>query len=199
MSKPSTLPETARQAGTWEATKTHYLRAGLCFKCAAQAAYGHQQGSGGFGSLRRPCPGCVGMKLPDWLVEKHGTRAQDWLMMRLVEDEDGGTKPEYSPGVIQSAQQERIRALQAKAEEPDRPTGTIWHPKCGKSWTGKSAEHCDVCCQTFSGSSAGDLHRRGPGDARRCVSPESIGLKYDETRDLWRLPGTWRPEGPGGG
>jgi hypothetical protein len=36
--------ETLRQAQTFETYKGHYVAAGLCFYCAAQAAYGHQHG-----------------------------------------------------------------------------------------------------------------------------------------------------------
>lgn len=68
------------------------------------------------------------------------------------------------------------------------------HPKCGKSWGGKRAEHCPACCETFSGTTAGDKHRIGEhGIDRRCANPAERGLIQDE-RGIWHLPGTW--EGP---
>lgn len=67
------------------------------------------------------------------------------------------------------------------------------HPKCGKSWGGKRQEHCAGCCETFSGTTAGDKHRIGEhGVDRRCASPAERGLVQDE-RGIWHLPGTWQP------
>ena len=54
-------PETLEQAAHWEKTKGRYLRAGLCHKCSAQAAYGHQRGAGGWCAIHPPCPGCAGI------------------------------------------------------------------------------------------------------------------------------------------
>lgn len=48
-------PETLRQSQRWDATKSVYLRQGLCHGCAAQAAWGHQQG---FHEVRTPCQAC---------------------------------------------------------------------------------------------------------------------------------------------
>lgn len=52
----STTPETMRQARRWEEHCTKYVRAGLCYRCAAQAAWGHQIG---FTSSHRPCESCT--------------------------------------------------------------------------------------------------------------------------------------------
>lgn len=65
----------------------------------------------------------------------------------------------------------------------------IVHPKCGKSWTGLKAEHCSVCCETFTGTVAGDKHRVGSFDegTRRCLTaPEMIakGLKQND-KEHW--------------
>lgn len=49
-------PETSGQADRWGAIKAHYLRLGLCHKCAAQAAYGSQLG---FSNVNPPCAGCA--------------------------------------------------------------------------------------------------------------------------------------------
>jgi hypothetical protein len=57
--RTSIRAETFEQAIQWERTKRRYLRAGLCHKCAAQAAWGHQRGAGGWSVIRPPCAGCV--------------------------------------------------------------------------------------------------------------------------------------------
>lgn len=49
-------PETVAQARTWEVVKNAYRRDGLCDTCAAQAAWGHQNG---FALIRPPCPACA--------------------------------------------------------------------------------------------------------------------------------------------
>lgn len=65
---------------------------------------------------------------------------------------------------------------------------TVYHPPCGKRWAGLKPEHCPACCETFSGTRAGDLHRKGPHGARECAAPADVGLVYDETRQMWRFP-----------
>lgn len=47
--------ETVRQATTFEGVRKHYIRLGLCSRCAAQAAFGHQLG---FSRSKSPCPVC---------------------------------------------------------------------------------------------------------------------------------------------
>ena len=50
-------PETLREARRWGTTLNQYLAFGLCHRCAAQAAYGHQIG---FTRVEHdPCPACV--------------------------------------------------------------------------------------------------------------------------------------------
>lgn len=49
------IPETQRQAERWDVTRDNYAAAGLCDRCAAQAAYGHADG---FSEVHPPCPGC---------------------------------------------------------------------------------------------------------------------------------------------
>jgi hypothetical protein len=51
--------ETLAQAILWEKVKRRYLAAGLCHKCAAQAAYGHEYGSGGWNAIHPPCASCA--------------------------------------------------------------------------------------------------------------------------------------------
>ena len=57
--RTSTRAETLEQVAEWEPTKKRYLRAGLCHKCAAQAAWAHQEGAGGWGAIHPPCAECV--------------------------------------------------------------------------------------------------------------------------------------------
>ena len=60
MLKKLTAPaETPTQARSWETTKSRYLGHGLCHRCAAQAAWGHSQHSGGWKPLRPPCERCA--------------------------------------------------------------------------------------------------------------------------------------------
>lgn len=77
-----TPAETPIQAKEWGATKQHYLEAGLCHICAAQAAWGHQQHAGGFSAINPPCDKCRTVTLPPAMVAKHGTRGVDWLAKR---------------------------------------------------------------------------------------------------------------------
>ena len=50
------FPECFTQAAVWEETKAHYVRLGLCQKCAGQAAYGHQIA---FAQVEPPCRTCL--------------------------------------------------------------------------------------------------------------------------------------------
>ena len=47
------------------------------------------------------------------------------------------------------------------------------------------------CHETFTGTTAGDKHRRGEYPNRYCTNE---GLEYNERRGMWKLPGTWKPE-----
>ncbi len=53
------LPESVRQAQRWDAVKLRYVDAGLCDRCAAQAAWGHQDNATGWDNLHSPCAGCT--------------------------------------------------------------------------------------------------------------------------------------------
>jgi hypothetical protein len=55
MGSGKTDPETSREAQTWQTTLNLYLADGLCHRCAAQAAWGHQNG---FSLVRPPCQVC---------------------------------------------------------------------------------------------------------------------------------------------
>lgn len=52
----SSDPETNSQADEHGRTMRHYMRLGLCNRCAGQAAWGHQDG---FSSIHPPCPSCL--------------------------------------------------------------------------------------------------------------------------------------------
>lgn len=54
--KPINRPESRAQAREWDNTKLAYRRLGLCHRCAAQAAYGHQLG---FVPVEPPCGSCL--------------------------------------------------------------------------------------------------------------------------------------------
>ena len=56
--RTASRPETPSMAREWEKTKVRYLRSGLCHRCAAQAAWGHQYGAGGWNAVRPPCSAC---------------------------------------------------------------------------------------------------------------------------------------------
>ena len=73
----SRLPETPRQVREWDLAKVRYLRRGLCPKCAAQAAWGHQDGAGGWELLHPPCAACAA------LVEMFPVKTGNPLWRRL--------------------------------------------------------------------------------------------------------------------
>jgi len=50
--------ETMGQARTFDGRANQYRRAGLCDRCAAQAAFGHQQS---FSKVHKPCPDCLSL------------------------------------------------------------------------------------------------------------------------------------------
>ena len=71
-------------------------------------------------------------------------------------------------------------------------------PPCGTTWTGHRIEHCTVCHETFTGTSAGDKHRTGGHavfvgpERRRCLTPDEMrdkGMSQNE-RGQWTLGGT---------
>lgn len=72
-------PETQAEVRTFETTKNKYLEDGLCDNCAAQAAWGHQNG---FKLSWSPCAICKSIvdnfprstSHPDWRCWPRGTR-----------------------------------------------------------------------------------------------------------------------------
>ena len=65
---------------------------------------------------------------------------------------------------------------------------------CGATWTGHRIEHCPVCCQTFTGTESGDMHRTGRHDViagpdrRRCLAREAMRDKgmVQNARGYWQ-------------
>jgi hypothetical protein len=51
-------PETLRQAQRWQAIKDRYVIEGLCGRCAAQAAWAHQNRGDTWPSIHPPCAAC---------------------------------------------------------------------------------------------------------------------------------------------
>ena len=70
------------------------------------------------------------------------------------------------------------------------PKNAIVHGACGSWWTGAERSHCGGCCQTFTGLTAFERHRKG----MRCNPPESVGLvaRAKPYGTLWGQPA---PEG----
>lgn len=64
--------ETFRQAQRWDAIKSHYRKLGLCHRCAAQAAYGSQDG---FSTVHPPCPDCLPIIATFPTVKTNGWRS----------------------------------------------------------------------------------------------------------------------------
>jgi hypothetical protein len=51
-------PETLRQAQRWQAVKHRYVQEGLGDRCAAQAAWAHQNHGDNWGNIHPPCAAC---------------------------------------------------------------------------------------------------------------------------------------------
>lgn len=81
--------------------------------------------------------------------------------------------------------------LAANPPNPKKGHHMTTHPQCGKSWTGSKAEHCPVCCETFTGTKAGDRHRVGDHNdgTRRCLTAVEMlgaGLVQND-REFWQV------------
>lgn len=66
-------PETQGQAEAWQKVCRLAERVGLCSQCAAQLAWGAQEGSGGFSSIHPPCAQCTIVML-EWPVARANGR-----------------------------------------------------------------------------------------------------------------------------
>ena len=76
------------------------------------------------------------------------------------------------------------------------PSGTHTCPECGARYSGTGGGHCrggryGGCCRTFTSDTAAAAHRRGPGDARRCITDAEMA------DDGWRSTGNgWTNSAP---
>jgi hypothetical protein len=52
-------PETVMQAAEWGRTKNRYIGHGLCDRCAAQAAWAHQNMGDNWKTIHPPCGCCA--------------------------------------------------------------------------------------------------------------------------------------------
>lgn len=107
--KPIERPETPAQAQRWETVKNRYLHAGLCLRCASQAAWGHQCG---FTRVHPACDLCAGTDLPRSLTDRHGYEGVKWLRRSPNDARQG----EYgSVGDPPGADADQIRAIAESA------------------------------------------------------------------------------------
>jgi hypothetical protein len=103
------LPETLRQAVRWETTKNVYLTSGLCDRCAAQAAWAHQNHGDNWTTIHSPCGRCG----PIVAQFPHKTPSQDWRKLnpqRLSKVPVSADAAEVANG-LHAAQQSPIEAL----------------------------------------------------------------------------------------
>lgn len=152
--------ETIRQAERWDVNKNRVVEAGLCHACAAQYAWGLQDG---FTGSQPPCQSCseivarsLGVIKPNgWRVLPSSPRHSD------TTERPGGPQTRYLP--------------------PGR--GRDGYGSCrvgGDHWSGFAVCHCTSCHHTFADVAAFDQHRvRG-----RCQDPAARGL-VKVRRSLW--------------
>lgn len=68
--------EALRLVPRWDQVKAQYVNHGLCSLCAAQAAWGHQDG---FRRIMPPCDECFSI-----IVRLPGKGAGDWRSLAVV-------------------------------------------------------------------------------------------------------------------
>jgi hypothetical protein len=89
---------------------------------------------------------------------------------------------------------EAVTARQRDAERMRQTSGTRAHDtlpfghRCGARWSGLGTAHCARCCNTFSGVSAFDDHRKDGA----CLDPATVGLSILDGRayQCWGKPQT---------
>ena len=80
MRKPKTArPETWSESQSFTARNNRYRALGLCPRCTAQAAYGHQHG---FTAVHPPCPECA----PLVATFPHRTSVEAWRKVLPVRE-----------------------------------------------------------------------------------------------------------------
>jgi hypothetical protein len=67
-------PETLLQVHEWERTKSRYINRGLCDRCAAQAAWAHQNMGDNWKTIHPPCERCAQIVA----TFPHPTPSPDW-------------------------------------------------------------------------------------------------------------------------
>ena len=73
------VPETEQQAQSWQQVVKHAREAGLCYPCAAQLAWGVQNG---FATIRKPCDDCAKV-VETWpVVRPNGWRTPTGTLSR---------------------------------------------------------------------------------------------------------------------
>lgn len=180
--------ETMEQAPTWENTRNGYAALGLCDKCAAQAAWGHQQHAGGWNSLHPPCVACA----PIVAGFESPTTDAAWRKNRRAALR-GAKHAERDSAALTAAPGGRNGYLSALPKP-----AWIGCGGCDSRWTGLIAAHCARCHLSFTSVSAFDTHRRDG----KCLDPATTFTRNGEPafvpadRDWpgWSLPGTW--DGP---
>lgn len=65
-------PETQGQTRIWDTANVWYRAAGLCYRCAAQVAWGHQSG---WSRLHPPCDECASIVRTFPLKQVNGWRS----------------------------------------------------------------------------------------------------------------------------
>jgi len=100
-------PETDSQAMLWEMTCSLAADYGLCRTCAAQLAWGHQNG---FSTVHAPCANCAHivatlptLKVNGWrTVKGRASRRADWPPT-VTTDPEGTTVPEMPTVTVEAA------------------------------------------------------------------------------------------------
>ncbi|MGZ3715269.1 MAG: FDXHR family putative zinc-binding protein [Ktedonobacterales bacterium] len=158
---------------------------GLCEKCAAQAAWGHQTHADKWTDLHPPCAECT----PIIATLPVSTPNPRWRRARRGDAAESGTAARDDAGHLT-----RSPSSLTDAGEGEEAYSSITCGGCDTRWRGLGAAHCSGCHKTFTSVAAFDKHRRGShaNNTRHCVDPESIGL-VPARRDWpgWQLPGTW--------
>lgn len=67
-------PETREQVREWERARTRYADHGLCHRCAAQAAWAHQDRGDTWTTIHPPCKACA----PVVATFPHPTPSPEW-------------------------------------------------------------------------------------------------------------------------
>lgn len=174
--------ETMSQAISWETTKNRYVRLGLCDKCSAQAAWGHQEHAGGWDDLSPPCEGCAS------IVSGFPRPTTNPVWRKCLRSDSIASSP-TSDGTKYPREQ------RAEPTDDYRPSAGPSCKGCGSRWTGLNAAHCAGCCRTFTSATGFDKHRRDG----RCLDPATararngylIFVPADRPWPGWSLPGTW--------